>query len=140
MSKISYQLSNRFRLRSNSSIFVSLSHDNGFCTARNASLGLSRRRGTFRIPLMLRSSRTTILSCVKPAKCCSILSKPTSSTAFPLMWITAASLAISFNGVAYLVSIAPTKPEAGSSCLLGRMNEPADNEELLPSEDKLVGT
>lgn len=82
--------------------------------------------GKLLTPATQRPSRTTIFNSCKAASCRFILSKPTSSTVLPLIWIfSSAAVSLGPSDELYFFVNASRKLSGGSLGLEGLTNEPA---------------
>ena len=116
MAAMSYQFSSRFLLKSSSTIFKS-------CPSRSPSTAATHA-----------PSNTTIRSSRSSASRRRIFSKPTSSTALPLMRISSAvALTSSALAEAYFSLNASKKPAGGSLGLEGRTKDAAVEEAPRPA-------
>lgn len=127
----SIQVSSKFLLKSSSTMLRSFDFSSSAGDQHDfGSVGSSALspacRGKLLTPATQRPSRTTIFNSCKAASCRFILSKPTSSTVLPLIWIfSSTAVSLSPSDELYFFVNASRKLSGGSLGLEGLTNEPA---------------
>ena len=127
----SIQVSSKFLLKSSSTMLRSFEFSpstedqRAFGSVRLVALP-SASCGALLTPATQRPSRTTIFNSCKAASCRFILSKPTSSTVLPLIWIfSSAAVSLIRSDELYFFANASRKLSGGSLGLEGLTKEHA---------------